>query len=254
MCFLRALLVFALLGIVCMPPALATDSSEAKIIDSYTTIESTGETLLHRTVQLPDPDTGEPEIYMQVFRKNKDGSLSTIPTMTSEKLRKRHETLCADAGGVDATDDAISTISGDMIDFYECDMPVKDSPESRAKPEGTEQNDRDRAAAAGRATITDINGTGIVYSYPGATVLLTASYEVSYFGGPTTVRYSLQTSFCQKGGQYFHSGTNGRARKAWFSRCLVGRATPAGAVQTNVQACPSNGACDAATGAVIVER
>lgn len=174
--------------------AIAGISAEAKVVDSFTTIESTGETLLHRTVQLPNLDTGAPDIYMQVLRQNEDGSLSTVPTMTSDKMKNRRAQICAELGGTDATDDGVATITPDMIEFYQCDLPVQEDREPMLKrdgPSSVPSGPNDQARAAGSAVITQINGTGITYGYPGATILQTAAYEVSNFGGSTTVRYAI---------------------------------------------------------------
>lgn len=110
----------------------AENPAKARVIDSYTTIESTGEIRFHRTVQLPNLDTGEAETYTQVFQKTQDGSLRAIPTMTSDKLKRRRDEICAALGGVDVTDEGVVTITPGMITFHQCDLPVQE-PES-AKP------------------------------------------------------------------------------------------------------------------------
>lgn len=232
-------------------------ATETKVVDSYTTTESTGETLLHRTIQLPNLDTNEPEIYMQVLRQNEDGSLSTIPTMTSEKMKKRRKKICAQLGGTDVTDEGVARITPGMIEFYQCDLPTQKDGESILKQGGDSSrpdSSNEKALAAGSAVITQIDGTGITYSYPGATILQTAAYEVSYFGGSTTVQYAIQSDACNYSGQQFYSGPSGSARRAWGGRCLILRNTPPGAIETLAQACPSNGSCDGATGAIIVEE
>ena len=104
---------------------------QAQVVDQYTTTESTGETLVHRTLSLENPATNQMELMTQVLRKSKDGSLTLVPSMMSANLKERHELICEEQGGTDATDRGVIGISASMIDAYACGMP--DGAKSKAK-------------------------------------------------------------------------------------------------------------------------
>ena len=101
--------------------------ANAHIIDQDTTTESTGETLVNRRLWLTNPATHQMELMTQVLRRSKDGTLTLVPSMMSDNLKTRHELLCEQHGGTDATGEGVSTISASVIDAFRCDMP----------PEGT---------------------------------------------------------------------------------------------------------------------
>ncbi len=130
----KALFAVVLLTAFFSGPLFAQGQPEAQgqIIDQYTTIESTGETLVHRTLSLMNPATHQMELMTQVLRKSKDGTLTLVPLMMSDNLKRRHELLWEQQGGTDVTGEGVSTMSASAIDAFQCDM----SPGETATDEG----------------------------------------------------------------------------------------------------------------------
>lgn len=104
----------------------AGEQVEARVLDSYTTTAETGETLVHRQVVLPNLETGEPEVFHQVLERNPDGSLTVVPELMSAELRARHEQFCGQRGGTTSIGSGVTVISPSVVDFFQCDGPVRE--------------------------------------------------------------------------------------------------------------------------------
>lgn len=100
---------------------------QAQILNQHQTKDANGQTVIHRSVGLADPVTGETQVIQQTLLKNPDGTLSPKRGTETPAARRLHQDLCKRVGGTDVTDKSVLVLGGNTLDAAVCNTPVGQS-------------------------------------------------------------------------------------------------------------------------------